>query len=490
MKATGQICSVLRIHNCPEPLLGEVLEILTLPNPAFATASRFSPWAIRHIPQFIYLALYDGPTKVLELPRGVRLRNSLSAEARKQWEEIEWEDCRVTHPCVFPFFKGTPNAEQKELLRLAKAHLFGKTNGEAYGTLLLVAPTSAGKTFGQILLAKLLGQRALVLCKTNLIRKAWEDDLINLAGVRREDIGIIQQNKMRIGKNFTLGSIATLGRRKGMWEQMFTQFGTLIIDEAQITGGDTVAAIARNAPCKYVLGLTATPKRRDGRDKVVTAYLGRPAGVIANKQEETHSSLPLSDAEMLETGFIYVDSRGRDIDGPAMVYTDLLARMSSDHDRNDLIVDRVVSLHAEESNNCILVVSERVEHLHTLALKLRSRGVGASVLTGDVMGTERELIYKSVLSRQVRVLLATKSLIKLGANLNTLNWLVLATPTNADDLEQLIGRVRRKAPGKTYAKLLYVLDTNVPYLHRKWKNVFFPVMRKLKVPRYENMFVG
>ena len=51
----------------------------------------------------------------------------------------------------------------------------GKTNGEAYRTLLLVAPTSAGKTFRQILLAKLLRQRALVLCKTNLIRKAWED---------------------------------------------------------------------------------------------------------------------------------------------------------------------------------------------------------------------------------------------------------------------------------------------------------------------------
>jgi hypothetical protein len=93
-----------------------------------------------------------------------------------------------------------------------------------------------------------------------------------------------------------------------------------------------------------------------------------------------------------------------------------------------------------------------------------------------------------ILDGDVRCLVATIPAIKLGANLNPLSSLHLAMPIDSDGLEQLIGRVRRRAEKKSSCGLVYYFDTRVPYLKRFFYNKATPVFRKLRVPGYANTF--
>ena len=56
------------------------------------------------------------------------------------------------------------------------------------------------------------------------------------------------------------------------------------------------------------------------------------------------------------------------------------------------------------------------------------------------------------------------------------------------NLEQLIGRIRRRHEGKTACELVYYEDVSVRYLSNIFKRTVIPVLRKLRVPEYRNRF--
>src|SRR5690606_29840671 len=109
------------------------------------------------------------------IPRATRT-NMLSRKAQKWLGQCEAIDQRVQGTDVVmpkPLFK--LNTEQQTLLRA-----FQRARAEGsrpYGTYCVLASTSTGKTVAQIEMARQLGRRTLVLCKSNLIRRSWQEDL-------------------------------------------------------------------------------------------------------------------------------------------------------------------------------------------------------------------------------------------------------------------------------------------------------------------------
>ena len=102
-------------------------------------------------------------------------------------------------------------------------------------------------------------------------------------------------------------------------------------------------------------------------------------------------------------------------------------------------------------------------------------------------------LVAQILNRSIRCVVATVPAIKLGANLNPLNLLHLTQPVgDRHDLEQLVGRIRRRDEQgiKKSTGLVLYQDAKVPYLNNVYARVVVPVLRKLKVPGYENVYVG
>jgi len=490
-KTRAEIGNVIRLFNLPEPLLSELRRAFTFVNPALELAKKYSPWGSEHIdPEFRmwHTMLRENGEEYDEIPRGFSA-NKLSTTALAQWLRLPKQDYRTSYSVKFPKRLLTPNPDQ---LKIEKAFKKAEANkARPAGTYLIVAPTSAGKTISQACLAGITGQRTLVLAQTNLIKRAWTEDLYKLYGMNENDLGIIQQNKYRLGRHITIASIKTLERRKHLWHEIFSKVGCLIIDECQLIGAERLAEIVEACPAKYVIGMTATPTRRDGKSFIVYSSLGNPLITIENKQEETATSLPLADAEVVNTEFKFENEKGEQIDGEELDFNKLTDAMINDRARNELCVKRIAQ--DWKAGHSVLVTTPRVDHIATLVKMLHKAGVeDANGLTGEqnASKTYANKLLDLLMSRTCRCLVATTQLIKLGANINPLGRLhAVIPPMNESDLEQLIGRIRRKSPKKKDAKMVWYLDQHVPYLFRKYKRVFFPVMRKLKVKRYENIFV-
>lgn len=484
LRIRGEIGANLRIYDCPGALCNVLNAKLTFRNPAYDMASRFSPWGVGRI--LMMLSLLEVYDDRIEIPRGFD-PSTLEGDALREWNSIAWEDCRVALSAKkLTLAKGVaPNAEQKAVLK----HFASSLESSDFGTFMYKVPTSGGKTFLQCLLARETGMRTLVLCKTNLIKKAWLDDLYKMFGLREKDLGIIQQKSYVMGNPITLASISTLSRRKHLWGEIFSKVGCLIIDECQILGSDTVREIVQNCPAKYVIGLSATPERRDGKTKVVMGLLGKPKLSIQNKQEETGSSFPLHDAEMFRTMSVYKDSKGRDIKGLDIVYSELIERLSTDAERNKLIVSKAMEDY--NSGRSVVITTPRLEHQQELVRLLIEAGASDTLILNGSTNSKKvytQGLINDILARRCRMLVASENAIALGANINALDRLHVCFPSG--QLEQLVGRIRRKHEGKKDCKLRIYWDIKIPFMHNKVKRIVFPVLRKLKVPRFANMYVA
>lgn len=99
---------------------------------------------------------------------------------------------------------------------------------------------------------------------------------------------------------------------------------------------------------------------------------------------------------------------------------------------------------------------------------------------------------RKLIARIGRCAVATLHLIKTGASIPPLNRLFIATPIGgANDLEQVIGRIRRKCAKKKDAKVFHVVDMEIPLCKRHYFRRAVPFYRdKLRIPRFKNLFVG
>lgn len=466
-----------------ERLREESLDRFTHPNPAYSAALMHSPYGYvsESIPQTIQFVHYDKEKKILHLPRGFDAETELSARSLKEYKGYHFRDKRNFRSESFPRLRLKMSREQKLLYRASMKAL--RTHQRPHGNILLVGHTAVGKTILQAALAAKLGQRTLVLCVTNLIRDAWLRDIYKAYGIAKKDVGLIQQSTWRIGKWFTLATIATLDRREQRWPELFAEFGTVVLDEVQHIEEPRMQRFIAACSCAYIIGATATPESDSGQNVVLPAYFGNPVKRLIASSRNTHSSVALRKVKIVPTNFQYKHDRHN------LDLHDLSISLSADDGRNKLIVDN--AFRDWKKGRSVLIAVKRVAHLHLLKDLLREKGVAdCNVLFGGTNTNKRytESLIRAILSRKVRMLIATIAAIKTGANFNPLSHLHLAWPCNRQDLEQLIGRIRRRDASKKGIRLIYYQDKFVPWLFRRYVTNATEVFRKLKVKGYENLY--
>ena len=125
------------------------------------------------------------------------------------------------------------------------------------GNKLIQAPTGAGKT---IIFSKFIqecGQKCLVLAhRGELIRQAA--DKLSMATGLKCGVFSAYMKRKEIG-NITVASIQSLANYKGELD-----FDNIIIDECHHLSAVSFERVLKKCKAKFVLGLTATLKRKDG----------------------------------------------------------------------------------------------------------------------------------------------------------------------------------------------------------------------------------
>jgi superfamily II DNA or RNA helicase len=198
-----------------------------------------------------------------------------------------------------------------------------------------------------------------------------------------------------------------------------------IVHNCHHIGSKTFSSIFFKVQTKYMLGLSATPDRKDGLSKVIYWFLGPQIVHFKRETGKPKIKFVFTDVSEFEEKF---NKLGK-VNNPTMI-SDLTARL----DRNALII-KIVQDYLTQSRK-ILILTDRRQQCDYLLTTLTSLGVSAGIYVGGLKSAQREIsVTKSVI-------IGTYQASGEGFDVPELDTLVLASPKS--DIEQAVGRILRQ----------------------------------------------
>jgi len=346
-------------------------------------------------------------------------------------------------------FSGILNPVQQEACSETLLRLNGSKKGG-----MLVLPCGYGKTVCALFIASQMKRRTLVLVHKAFLVDQWRERAETfLPGCT---VGKIQQNTVNYEADVVIGMVQSLSKREYASEVM-SSFGFLLIDESHHMAAPVLHKALRQIPARYVVGLSATPERRDGLTTLLYWSMGSICYKIDRAPEHTLVSCMLYQGGKRKE-IVYKDGR---ISMPLM-----LNALVVDDERNKLIANRMKECYDNE--RYIIVLTDRIKQLHALYVLLSKLGVLAKDI-GYYIGTTSEAERKT--SSECRIILSTYTMAKEGLDIPRLDTLILATPKG--DIVQASGRVQRKHSEKKTPLIIDVIDTFSVFEQLRWKRWAF-----------------
>lgn len=428
----------------PQPLANRLIRLAAFQNPEFykAQAMRLSVW---NKPRVIGCA--QNFPKHIALPRGCWDDVKALLEAHKIAPLIA--DERFAGNPLAISFTGTLRPDQENAV----------TAMQAYDTGILCAPTAFGKTVtAAALIARRRVNTLVLVHRTELLRQ-WQERLQAFLGVGKEVVGTLGGGKPRITGQIDIAVMQSLSR-KGEINDLVKNYGQVIIDECHHLSAVSFEALLRSSPARYVMGLTATPIRRDGQQPIIFMQCGPIRHTASRPASAPHD---LSVIPHLLTGPIQVPE-GSGIQ-------EVFKRLAEDTQRMAAIVSAVVQ--AYQQGRKILVLTQRTEHVERLDLALREQVANLYALHGRMPKKQRASLLSGLESldeEAPRVLIATGTLIGEGFDHPALDTLVLAMPISwRGILQQYAGRLHRVHTAKSDVQVIDFVDDGNVALLRMWE---------------------
>ena len=433
----------LRLKNVPPELMETLIEKLQFLNPKWLENERMGRWN-RGTPRV--LKFYDKVGKSgLWIPRGY-IRHLINL-CRHQEIAFQIDDQRRRLRPVEFAFRGRLRAFQKAAV--------DKMLVKDFGT--LSSATGSGKTVMALYMIAKRKQPALIIVHTRELAVQWVERIETFSGIAAEDVGFIGGGKKRIGEKITVALVQSLYKCA---DEVAEHIGFLLVDECHRCPSRTFTEAVSCFDSQYMLGLSATPYRRDKLSRLIFWHLG-------DKHHEVDRGQLVESGDVLPARVVYRQTGFITRHDPINEYSKMLAELVGDKDRNLQIAGDVAGEAAINSGIC-LILSDRKAHCQNLQALLRYRfKLHSELLTGDLDAEERKNVLERINRGDVHVLIATGQLIGEGFDCKDLTTLFLATPIKfSGRLIQYLGRVLRPAAGKKYARVYDYVDVNVDTLRK------------------------
>lgn len=357
----------------------------------------------------------------------------------------------------------------------------------SYYDFIFRAHTGWGKTVGALIAAARLGRTTLIVVDQDNLKTQWIKCLVDLFGFAQEDIGLIQGKKWTWeGKAVCIAMVQTLSQ-KGVSEEIADYFGFVILDEVHTAGAPTFSWALLMFNAMYRLGVSATPKRRDGLQKALDHNLGK-IRVAADKVHD-RSAVYIIRHETVYSFYGNVSKMtGR-----------IFSEIVEDGPRNMTVMEAAIWLY--ESGRDVLIMSDRIEHLKELACMAVYMGVAEEEIglyTGydpiwkfakdpkpatrptdlhrwkNEDGSREHAPYSAVtlqivqkripkarfeqIKKDCSMVFATYGMFTKGVDMPRLSGGIDATPRGT--AEQVHGRILREEEGKPIPIWVTIADTN------------------------------
>ncbi len=409
--------------------------------------------------RFIYLGNDEG--KYIVLPRG--LREEIQRRFDKAGIRYEIEDKRTDGRKINVSFKGNLRESQ---IPAVETMLENETG-------ILHAATAFGKTVVCCDMIARRGVSTLILVDRADLMNQWLKRLDEFLDINEElpeyqtKTGRTKKRKSVIGNlqgaHDTLTGIVDVAmirslKKKDGFRPMLKKYTQVYFDECHHAASDSAIEVLQEINAKYVYGVTATPKRGDGKEKINEFLLGSiryrfTAKDRAEEQNIDHLVYPrftrtVKPHHLSETPYgndAYELIRNNDV-------------------RDEQIIRDVAD--CVKAGRTPVVLTKYVDHAKRLSEKLKKCADRLILLTGSNGTKARRAQVDELLAvadSDSLILVGTGSLLGEGFDFPRLDTLFMATPVSGENVvEQYVGRLNRDYEGKENVIVYDYVDSHIP----------------------------
>ena len=430
--------------------------------------------------RWIYLGK-DHLSGYIQIPRG--LQDELWENIKQADIDYEMEDERQQGRKINVDFKGELRPEQDKALK----ELIRYDNG------ILHAATAFGKT---VVSSAIIAQKkinTLIILESSALIEQWKEALEKFLNINEglptyeTKTGRVRKRKSLIGTlqgahdSMTgIIDIAMAGSlcKNGKYHKMMNEYGLVLIDECHHSASETIANVLKEVKATYVYGVTATPKRGDGLEKINYMLIGPIRYSYTTKEKAKEQGIQhLVYPRFTRT----VPPRG--------VITDKMHPNEAYEiiHNNDVRDEQII----EDVKNCVaagrtpVVLSRYKDHSEKFYERLKNYADHVFLMTGNNSKKEHRKILEQmhqVDKNESLILIATGSLVGEGFDFPRLDTLFMATPVSFRGVvEQYAGRLNRDYAGKENVIIYDYVDNHIPMFN----NMYMKRLKAYKQIGYE-----
>jgi superfamily II DNA or RNA helicase len=292
--------------------------------------------------------------------------------------------------------------------------------------------TGGGKTVCALYIASQLKVPALIIVHNTFLRDQWAERV--KAFLPNARIGRVQAGKCEVENcDVIIAMLQTISMRD-IPTATFKPIGLVIVDECHHIASEVFVQALPKMTSKYMLGLSATPTRKDNLMCVGHWFLGPLLYESENADsQDTSICVDVFEYKNDDPTFneIIYNAQG------VMFTTLMINKLAEERGRTKWLAEILEDVLLASPQRQVLVLTDRVQHtkdlLAALPDGLREK---AAILSQGIPSDKR-----TQLCNTRKILIATYAMCREGFDQPTLNTLLMATPR--PDIDQVVGRILR-----------------------------------------------
>ena len=266
--------------------------------------------------------------------------------------------------------------------------------------------------------------------------------------IDKNEFGKIYGGLKEIDKSIIFASIQSLRNCYNEFKTSF--FDYIIVDEFHHSMSDSYLKTLSYFNPKFLLGLTATPKRMDGKDILLLCDYNVVDEIGIKEALEEDLIVPfhyfgVNDYTINYDNIPYKNGKYNE----KILLENLLLNT-----RTDYIVEKINKFGFDGDELSAVAFCQNIEHAFFMKEEFSKKGYKSAVITANTSSNERSEILEKFKNKKIEILCVV-DILNEGIDIPTINLLLFLRPTMSSTIFiQQIGRGLRKAKNKDFVTII------------------------------------